>query len=192
MPRKKIVEAEPWERQPEETVKAFEAFVIYRDLGPERSITKVTQTLNKSRPLIGEWSSKYRWVERCAAFDHEQDRLHIMENNREIVEMKKRHAVLGKNLQTVGAKALAAYLKKNDAELEALTPAEIANLVKTGIELERKSRGEPETITEVREKVDANAATKAITELATDPEFLAKVQSAYTEGTGSGTAGGNT
>ena len=43
----------PWERQKGESEKAYEAFAAYRDMGPERSITKVSQSLNKTRTLIG-------------------------------------------------------------------------------------------------------------------------------------------
>lgn len=58
-----------WERQPDETSRAYEAFVIYRDLGPERSLTKVAQELGKSRSLMARWCSQHAWVDRVAALE---------------------------------------------------------------------------------------------------------------------------
>ena len=52
---------QPWERQPRETSKAFQAFCVYRDLRAERSYVRVAQQLQKSHTLIGRWAQKYRW-----------------------------------------------------------------------------------------------------------------------------------
>ena len=41
-----------WERQKGESAQAYEAFVLYRDLGAERSHVKVAQQLGKSLSLI--------------------------------------------------------------------------------------------------------------------------------------------
>jgi len=63
--------AEIWERQNNESSKAYAAFCVYRDLGPERSLEKVRQNLDKprTRKWLGEWSVKYNWVERAQAYD---------------------------------------------------------------------------------------------------------------------------
>lgn len=71
---KKLVLVEdrhPWEKQPRETIKQFEAFQIYRDGLYQRSLAHVAATLGKSEGLIGAWSSKNNWVERADAYvDH--------------------------------------------------------------------------------------------------------------------------
>lgn len=41
-----------WDRQPKETMEAFQAFAAYRDLGDERSGAKVAKALGKSTQLI--------------------------------------------------------------------------------------------------------------------------------------------
>ena len=64
----------PWERQEGESAKAFEAFTIYLEMGDERGIRAVAQQLDKSRTLIGRWSTTYRWVERVAAYDADVQR----------------------------------------------------------------------------------------------------------------------
>jgi hypothetical protein len=68
--------AEPWERLVDETPKAWEAFVVYRDMGPARSLQKVAKKLKKSKTLIDRWSSEHAWVIRARGWDAEEDRLH--------------------------------------------------------------------------------------------------------------------
>jgi len=61
-----------FEREPKETNKAYGAFCIYRDLGPERSLAKAAETYygsSKNLAQIGLWSRKFDWVERARAFD---------------------------------------------------------------------------------------------------------------------------
>lgn len=68
-----------WDRQPDETPRAYQAFVLYRDLPPE------TRSLNtawrSAKPDAGDraagtwttWSTEHRWVERAAAYDEHVD-----------------------------------------------------------------------------------------------------------------------
>src|SRR5215469_7452964 len=59
----------PWERLPNESSKAFSAFCMYRDLGRDRSLSKVGESLSISRQAVGQWSSKFGWVPRATAWD---------------------------------------------------------------------------------------------------------------------------
>lgn len=59
----------PWDRQPGETSKAYEAFAIYRDMGADRTVRSVAEALTKSDQLIRGWSTKHGWVARAAAWD---------------------------------------------------------------------------------------------------------------------------
>lgn len=59
----------PWDRQPGETSKAYEAFLTYRDLGAGRSIQLVCNELGKSKTVMDRWSSQHNWVSRAAAWD---------------------------------------------------------------------------------------------------------------------------
>lgn len=69
-------EVEPWERQPDETAKAYDAFNHYLDQPPAtRTCRAVAVALGKSRKLITNWSAKHGWVERAAAWDAEQARV---------------------------------------------------------------------------------------------------------------------
>jgi hypothetical protein len=67
--------ASTWQRHTGESNAAHEAFRVYLDLGPNRSIRAVAAILGKHRTLIGRWSSRWDWVERARAYDRRVDRL---------------------------------------------------------------------------------------------------------------------
>ncbi len=66
-----------WERRPEESGRAYSAFVLYRDLGPTRSLAAAYAAsrhpgggvAKKAASHWEEWSSAYDWVERAEAYD---------------------------------------------------------------------------------------------------------------------------
>ena len=58
-----------FEQQPEESAKAFAAFSMYLNLGPDRSLESVRVKCGKSSRLIQRWSSRWRWSERVQAHD---------------------------------------------------------------------------------------------------------------------------
>lgn len=64
-----MAELDPWDRQPGETSKAYEAFVTYRDLGAGRTQLSVEKALGKSKALISRWAAAHDWVRRAAAWD---------------------------------------------------------------------------------------------------------------------------
>jgi hypothetical protein len=51
----------PWERQEGESDKAFDAFRVYLEAGPKRSLKAVSQRLSKSLPLLKRWSVRWKW-----------------------------------------------------------------------------------------------------------------------------------
>lgn len=150
----KVNTPEPWERQQDETSKAYEAFSVYRDLGTNRSITKTAQTLNKNRTTIAEWSTKYEWVKRAAAWDSEQDRIARQAQVEEIKKMRKRHADIANAMLIKAAQAL-----KNIPQDE-IKPGDISRMVDVASKLERISRGD---VGEVIEERDGGQATPSVT-----------------------------
>ncbi len=59
----------PWEPQKGESLKAYEAWVEYRDMSDEdRSLREVARRLKKSLTIIGRWSGRWGWVERLIAY----------------------------------------------------------------------------------------------------------------------------
>ncbi len=84
------------ERQPGEKSQAWAAFVVYRDFGSERSITKAWRKANnKSEGQSGrweEWARKFKWVERAAAYDKHLDDIERAEREKELARLAKRRA----------------------------------------------------------------------------------------------------
>ena len=134
MPKRQEPDIAPWEQQPGESAKAFEAFAIYRDMGVERSVRKVTQRLNKSLTLIGKWSSRYNWPERARAYDRDLDRQAHAQAVRDVRSMTNRHIRIAMQLQ---AKALEALEQLNVATLS--PKMQLAFLAKA-TEIERMNR----------------------------------------------------
>ncbi len=52
-----------------ESSKAFAAFNLYLNLGPQRSLAAVAQKLSKSGQLLKRWSTKFEWPARVQAYD---------------------------------------------------------------------------------------------------------------------------
>lgn len=63
-------ELAPWDRQPDETSKAYAAFVTFRDIGPSRSLPEAyrkhtgKQTA-RAGGTWGVWYRKHHWKERA-------------------------------------------------------------------------------------------------------------------------------
>lgn len=148
----------PWERQPDENPKPFEAFCAYRDMGMERSIRAVAAKLGKSETLIARWSTNNHWVERVAAWDDEQERIEReiaqKEQAREIRKMRKKHADLASAMLIKATKALKAI---PDDEIKA---GDLTRMVDVAAKLERISRGD---VGEVVEERNGGDATPAVT-----------------------------
>jgi hypothetical protein len=141
-------ELQYWQRQPGESDKAFQAFVTYRNLEPSfRSITRVVSELNKSRSLIGRWSSGWNWVERAAAWDEEQEIRLLAARVEAKKKMDEEHLRIVRSGRNKAVRALAEFDPKD------LAPAELRNWLTTFMEWERLILGEPETIEERRTKV---------------------------------------
>ena len=59
----------PWGMRPDETAKAYQAFEIYRDLGPDRSLERAGAALAKSRQALLDMGAALRLAARVRAFD---------------------------------------------------------------------------------------------------------------------------
>lgn len=133
---------EIWERQPRESSKAYAAFCIYRDMGPDRSIEKVYEKRSKRGPLsrLKNWSVKHNWVERANAYDDYLERKKREEKEKAILEMAERHARLAMAFQQRIAQRL------QEIDPAELSPADMARWLDIATKLERLSRGEPTEI----------------------------------------------
>jgi len=166
-----------WERQLKETSKAYKAFCEYRDLGSDRSLSKLTQELNVSKTHLGNWSSKYNWVERVEAFDDYIESRVRDSNEKAIVEMRTRHAKHSQELQEALALLLEVLNRKiekdpNLNELDKLKLNELLGLVtqsakclKQLTEIEREARGVPSSTYRTEVTVDGKARIDILKEL---------------------------
>jgi hypothetical protein len=74
-------------------LKAYQAYLAYRDLGPwARSIRRVAESLRKSRTLLERWSARYAWVERAHRFHARIERRRETARERELREASQREA----------------------------------------------------------------------------------------------------
>lgn len=169
---------DPWERQAGygETAKAHHAFTHYRDLGPTRTMAaayRLTRGLAEGHPLgtlpeyFRDWRKAWRWDERAAAFDREQDRLATLQLRTELVAMRRRQAQAGMLLQARSVAALAKVLPTQE-ELADLTPAdvlarastsELARVFREGTHAERLARGEATEIEDTRVRATVRPMT---------------------------------
>lgn len=124
----------PWERQEGESVKAFEAFTVYLEMGDERSIREVAQRLAKSRTLIGRWSVTYQWVERVAAFDADVQRKAHAKAVKKRRNMVDRHISIALKMQE---KALMALEQMDPADID---PKNLIAMLREATKLEQEMR----------------------------------------------------
>ena len=144
----------PWEPVENESAKNYEAFCIYRDLGTQRSLSKVAKKLKKSETLMGRWSGLYNWVERAAAWDAEQDRIARQKQIEDIKKMRKKHADLAVDMLVKAAKALKVI---PEDEIKA---SDISRMVETASKLERISRGDVGDVIEERDGGESISAVQ--------------------------------
>lgn len=142
-------QSDPWERLESESSKAYEAFCIYRDMGIQRSLSKVADELQKSDTLIGRWSRTFDWVERAAQWDSEQDRVIRQQQLDDIKKMRKRHAAIASQMILKAAEALQIIPP------DEVKASDVSRLVDVASKLERISRGDVGEVIEERDGGEA-------------------------------------
>lgn len=132
--------ARPWERAEGETARAHQAFTVYRDAGPDRSLAKVAATLGKALALIERWSVRWAWVYRVAAWDDDQERRRAVELAAARREATARHV----SLATAAQERIATRLENLDPDT--LTPGDLIRWLDVSVRLERLALGIPDRI----------------------------------------------
>src|SRR5579864_3240087 len=84
-----------WDRQPKESRKAFDAFVIYRHLPDNRGLQLVANQLHCSGANVRRWAARWNWNARARDWDIYQDQLTQEATVRERRRMAERHARCG-------------------------------------------------------------------------------------------------
>jgi hypothetical protein len=140
-----VRERESWEKLKGESYKAWEAFTVYRDMGPTRTLARAGQHLGKGRAIIEEWSAKHHWVDRASDYDEYLDRQQreVMEDARR--KMLETHAEVASTMVAKASQRLTGDPDNNVLALNVnrLSPQDVARWLELGSKTERLARGEP-------------------------------------------------
>lgn len=150
-----------WERQPNESEKAYEAFKIYLNLGDNRTAQAVADELQKSYTLIRRWKDKYSWKDRAIAYDNSLVEEARKKAKKDIEAMNKRHITQALKLQKIAVDGLI------DLDISRLSPNMLLKYLSLGMELEKSSR---EAVLAENKNQSQNKSDKMN---ATDTEMLA-------------------
>lgn len=135
----------PWERQPGESEKAFEAFARYRDMGESRTFTAVAGKLQKSGSLIRRWKDKFDWEQRVSAYDNDLERQAHREKQKLVADTRKRQLQIAMQLEKKALEAL------NMIQPEDMTARDIKEMLRLATDIERKTLIEAEQNTETEQ-----------------------------------------
>ena len=147
-----VISQKVWSRLKSDTSKSFEAFTIYRDMGKERTLERVSKELNKSMTLIGRWSSRHNWKERAKEYDKYLDSIKQKEKEEEIIRTLRNHTSISRAIQ---AKIVE---KLDEMEASEINPSSLANMFSIAVEVERKSLGIDKREEEKRRGTDEERA----------------------------------
>jgi hypothetical protein len=115
---------QPRNKRLDESQKAFDAFVLYRD-DEQRRFKNVAEKLSCSPQNIFQWSSKYNWHLRCDACDLEQDRQQPVAFARIRVRMRERHLSLAVALGGIAAHGIREWKMRVEQKLSFQTPTSL-------------------------------------------------------------------
>ena len=133
-----------WDIRPDETARAYAAFAVYRDMGPGRSLERVSQTVPLRLPTAKDWSSKFAWAERVRAFDAAAAKLAADRSLEDHASVRARHAEWGRTLAIQGMRRLSKVTGPNGETLATFDPREFApgearQAVKDGVAIEAEA-----------------------------------------------------
>lgn len=154
----------PWERQPVDTTKSWAGFLLYRDLGPRRTLVEAAKALGKPPGYargMELWSRKGGWVARCEAWDAHTDEVNreamLEEQRQQSRDMVRRHLAIANDMQRLGHVELRRHLHARGAadgdvdttKAPTLKISEVRDSLDWGARLERLNRGQPERSEEI-------------------------------------------
>ena len=173
---------EVYERQPGEGPKPWAAFILYRDMGPDRTTDKVRKRLGKTKKsynsLLEQWSVKFGWRSRIEAQSLEDDRRARDIQSAAVEKAHKEMAMVAESLWKLAAKDLIKWHRKIDrapADTPLLSPKDIHRLAEAGIKLHRLIVGEPTVIEDVHHEVSVSDKRTAVRTLLGDKRAMKAV-----------------
>lgn len=166
---------QPWERQPGETLRAYTAFCLYRDIGLGRSIDSawrlhaaaedVQPTNGRAPRTWRNWSRHNDWVSRCAAWDARQaaKRIEAMDDVAlaELDDYRTRQIALSRTALLLAVNLLNICARRIEAMEEGeITPAQLpaylraaAALAETTMNAEALALGVTQILTDMTKRL---------------------------------------
>lgn len=116
-----------------ESTKAFESFMIYRDMGVHRSLHKLADDLELKYDAVAQWSYKYKWTDRINAMNkykiQQANKINKEIQRKEIDRINKRLDNKSKLINTLINVLMNNINKYNDTELDIKEFSSMLNLV---------------------------------------------------------------
>jgi len=140
-----------WDQQPDEPHRWFSRFdSYYRVLPPSsRSIEEAWRqwklkepNQSKAKRAPAQWilvSQEWKWKERAQAYDNEQRRQRLIDEQEATADANKRHRKLAEAMQVIGAEVLK-ILQKDPADIK---PSDARQFIESGVKIERETLGMP-------------------------------------------------
>lgn len=130
----------PWNMRPDESAKAYQAFEVYRDMGADRSLERVSRTVPVRLPSVKDWSSKYSWQARVRAFDE------AAAAKASAIALEDAATVRARQAQHAKVIQLRAMQKIAGTDPGDMTVGEATRAWQVGAENERKALGIPDKL----------------------------------------------
>ena len=129
-----------WDRQRDESAKAYQAFLIFRDCGEQRTLRLASERAGKSRPMLARWSARFHWADRAFAWDvsqRQEAEAAVRTARREALERQARDA---EQLQRLGMARLARLVSRDPATGEPqldpnVSPRDAVAVYRLGLEI---------------------------------------------------------
>ena len=154
------------ERLPDETEKAYSAFIHYCGLGYGRSLAELGKLLGKSATWMEQWSSRYGWQERVKVYDNQIHHLIMIEQAKahlsEIEALRQRSKGLADKLLEAAEAVInrvKAKAENDEIYINTQSLSAASNAIKAGLDIHSHGLGIDELIPKL--KADIDAATEA-------------------------------
>ena len=129
-----------WDRMYHESAREYEAFVIYRDMGADRTQKETSQIANLHSKTISDYNRTNQWAARVRAYDEWVEKKERKITERARKEMVERQARLGARMTTIAEASLDS--SSGAVQIRPETVADVVRLAEAGTKIERLARGE--------------------------------------------------
>lgn len=176
---------DPWDRQPEESDKAFGAFHVYRDLGSDRTLVQTAAALGRTPSYtrwLETWSRRWGWPYRCEEWDRHEDKVRQVAALEVTAKAARDKALVADSMWRVAARGLVLwnnYLSAAEKKAQAapidppappIRPRDVVRLGEIGIKLAQLLEGKPSEITEKRKQLTVDDRRRKMRDLVASPE----------------------